>query len=291
MLIRSAISSFACSLALFGNSVEGKGCPSSEFYGSTAVVDVCDLNFPDSKDDNVWLIEFYAPWCGHCQQLKPSYIDAAKTLKKAKEEGIKIGAVNCVQEQNLCAKYGVKGYPTIKGFVNGKGKSYNGPREKDDMIRFLKDLRASKGTKGGSSKCSSSLVDSSKKDTVALCESHFPDKKSKNSWVVLFHPLVSEKAKIKSLKKDILSLGSTISSGGVKFGVVDCGKEDTFCDKILGSEKPFEDQIILKTFKKGDKELSSATHTKGIEDEENVLDFVKEQLPKFKISKPANEEL
>jgi protein disulfide-isomerase-like protein len=271
---------------------KSKGCPSSEFYGSTAVVDVCDFNFPDSKDENVWLIEFYAPWCGHCQALKPTYIDTAKMLKKSNEEGLRIGAVNCVEEQSLCAKYGIKGYPTLKAFANGKGKSYNGPREKDDMIRFLKDVRDRKGTKGGSSKCSSSLYDSNKKDAVALCESHFPDKKSKNSWVILFHPTISEKAKAKSIKKEIYSLASTVASGGAKFGIVDCGKEDAFCDKILGSTKPESEDIIVKTFKKGDKQLSEKTFTEGLGNEDSVIEFIKEQLgSKFKISKPANEEL
>lgn len=39
-----------------------------------------------------------------------------------------MGAVNCDADQELCSQYGVKGFPTIKAFVNGKPQDYNGDR-------------------------------------------------------------------------------------------------------------------------------------------------------------------
>jgi len=50
---------------------------------SSGVVDLNPNNF-DSKvknSDGVWVVEFYAPWCGHCKQLVPEYTKAAKALK------------------------------------------------------------------------------------------------------------------------------------------------------------------------------------------------------------------
>ena len=35
------------------------------------------------KKNPLVLMEFYAPWCGHCQQLAPQYREAAKELAKA----------------------------------------------------------------------------------------------------------------------------------------------------------------------------------------------------------------
>ena len=67
-----------------------------EFYGKySKVEDLTDANFKTKVLDSeeMWLVEFYAPWCGHCQQLKPSYEKAAKILKGV----VKVGAVNMDQ--------------------------------------------------------------------------------------------------------------------------------------------------------------------------------------------------
>jgi len=72
------------------------------------------------KENKVTMVEFFAPWCGHCKNLAPEY----KKLAKALNGIIKIGAVDADQEANkpLAGKYGVQGFPTLKIFVNGKPK-------------------------------------------------------------------------------------------------------------------------------------------------------------------------
>ena len=56
----------------------------------------------DSKD--MWLVEFYAPWCGHCKKLAPEWASAATTLKGK----VKLGAVDATQFQDLAGRYGVR---------------------------------------------------------------------------------------------------------------------------------------------------------------------------------------
>lgn len=58
------------------------------------------------------IVEFYAPWCGHCQNLKPAYEKAANKL-----DGLaKVAAIDCDDDANkqFCGAMGVKGFPTLK---------------------------------------------------------------------------------------------------------------------------------------------------------------------------------
>ena len=77
-----------------------------------------DDNFEEEvqQSEDYWLVEFYAPWCGHCQKLAPEWKKAAKEL-----HGVaRLGAVNCDDEKSTCSKYGIKGFPTIKAFGSDK---------------------------------------------------------------------------------------------------------------------------------------------------------------------------
>lgn len=84
------------------------------------------------------LVEFYAPWCGHCKNLQPAFEKVAKNLQGL----VKVAAVNCDVEENkqFCGTMGVKGFPTLKIVKPGKKpgapivEDYNGPREAKDII-------------------------------------------------------------------------------------------------------------------------------------------------------------
>ncbi|PLB45111.1 thioredoxin-domain-containing protein [Aspergillus steynii IBT 23096] len=87
------------------------------------------------------ILEFYAPWCGHCQNLKPAYEKAAKNL-----DGLaKVAAINCDEDDNkpLCGRMGVQGFPTLKVVVPGKkpGKprveDYQGARSAKAIVNAV----------------------------------------------------------------------------------------------------------------------------------------------------------
>ncbi|XP_034951846.1 protein disulfide-isomerase [Chelonus insularis] len=94
-------------------------------------------NFDQAITDNPYmLVEFYAPWCGHCKSLAPEYAKAAKDLADKKSE-IKLAKVDATQESGLAEKHGVKGYPTLKFYRHGKFIDYTGGRVADEIVNWV----------------------------------------------------------------------------------------------------------------------------------------------------------
>ncbi|KAI9207178.1 disulfide isomerase 1 protein [Polychytrium aggregatum] len=87
------------------------------------------------KTEPLSLVEFYAPWCGHCKALAPEYEVAATTLK---EQNIKLAKVDCTTEADICEEQKVQGYPTLKVFRHADSIPYKGPRKSDGIVSFMK---------------------------------------------------------------------------------------------------------------------------------------------------------
>merc|ERR1711953_153266 len=111
--------------------------------GVTLASDVLELGDDNFKDGvtgkDIVLVEFYAPWCGHCKRLAPEYEVAATALLK-NDPPIALAKVDCVGEgKDSCSKFGVSGYPTLKIFRDGEfSQEYDGPRDSAGIISFMK---------------------------------------------------------------------------------------------------------------------------------------------------------
>jgi protein disulfide isomerase family A protein 3 len=108
---------------------------------STLASDVLELKDSDFdtriKELDVALVEFYAPWCGHCKRLAPEYEKAA-TVLKSNNPPIPLVKVDCTAETKTCRKIGINGYPTLKIFKKGEvSRDYNGPREANGIVEYM----------------------------------------------------------------------------------------------------------------------------------------------------------
>uniref|UniRef100_A0A673C1T7 Protein disulfide-isomerase A6 n=1 Tax=Sphaeramia orbicularis TaxID=375764 RepID=A0A673C1T7_9TELE len=107
------------------------------------VVELTDDNFDKMvlDSDDVWLVEFFAPWCGHCKNLEPEWAAAATAVKEQTKGKVRLGAVDATVHQGLSSRYGIRGFPTIKVFRKGEEpEDYQGGRSRGDIIERALDL-------------------------------------------------------------------------------------------------------------------------------------------------------
>jgi protein disulfide-isomerase A1 len=97
----------------------------------------CFLRHFLSQQNDFLLVEFYAPWCGHCKKLAPEWDKAAADLASS-GDAAKLAKVDATIATGLAEKFAIKGFPTIAFFKNGKKIEYNAGRTAPDIVAWLK---------------------------------------------------------------------------------------------------------------------------------------------------------
>ncbi|XP_068645043.1 protein disulfide isomerase-like 2-3 [Aristolochia californica] len=206
-------------------------------YGpSSPVLQLTPSNFKSKVLDSnrVVFVEFFAPWCGHCQALTPTWEKAATVLKGVAT----VAALDADAHKSLAQEYGIQGFPAIKVFSPGKPPiDYQGSREVKPIAEFalkqikalLKDRLEGKAT-GGST---SSGGDNKKEELNASVELNSPNfdelvLKSKELWIVeFFAPWCGH---CKRLAPEWKKASNNLK-GKVKLGHVDCDAEKSLMSR------------------------------------------------------------
>ncbi|KLJ09530.1 protein disulfide-isomerase A6 [Blastomyces silverae] len=106
----------------------------------SAVLDLTPDNFDSValKSGKPGLVEFFAPWCGHCKTLAPIYDELADTFAFASDK-VHISKVDADEHRSLGKKFGIQGFPTLKWFdgKSDKPEDYNGGRDLESLTKFV----------------------------------------------------------------------------------------------------------------------------------------------------------
>ncbi|KAJ2789395.1 hypothetical protein H4R21_006749, partial [Coemansia helicoidea] len=108
-----------------------------------AVSHVVELDYAKFKDvaldeAKFVLVEFFAPWCGHCKSLAPIYAQLSEIFQN--DENVVIASYDASDDAKIKAEYPIEGFPTLIAFPAGKGADkieYDGARSLEDLVAFV----------------------------------------------------------------------------------------------------------------------------------------------------------
>merc|ERR1711920_1013759 len=113
--------------------------PTKEELQSEVVGVLVGSTFTEAAQDETKdvLVDFYAPWCGHCRKFEPLYKELAKKLKHVKT--LRIDKIDATR--NEIEGMQIMAFPTVVLFPAGSSNKeqiqYQGNRQPEDIIRWL----------------------------------------------------------------------------------------------------------------------------------------------------------
>jgi protein disulfide-isomerase-like protein len=87
-------------------------------------------------EDGAWMLDFYAPWCGHCKRLTAPYEEAATAMAGK----VHFGKIDCTQNAALKSRFKIRGFPTLMFWRDGAGRDYKGGRTAEALVAYAKKV-------------------------------------------------------------------------------------------------------------------------------------------------------
>ncbi|KAI2494713.1 intramolecular oxidoreductase [Fragilaria crotonensis] len=101
------------------------------------VLSLTEANFAQETAGKTVFIKFFAPWCGHCQALAPTWERLAEDWV-GHEVGL-VAEVDCTVAESLCEDFQVQGYPTLFYGDPLAPETYAGDLEYEALSEFAKE--------------------------------------------------------------------------------------------------------------------------------------------------------
>ena len=117
------------------------------------IIDEHNFNEKVMHSHDIWMLKFSAPWCHHCNQMKPNWISAAKELGSK----VRFGIIDADANRGLARRFGINMLPSLKFYEAGMEKSdynlqdYTGGRSAEELVDFAQSLYLGRRHQFGSS--------------------------------------------------------------------------------------------------------------------------------------------
>jgi len=247
------------------------------------------------ESDSLWLVQFYAPWCGHCKNIAPAYKEAARILKGI----VSIGAVDAATDgpqKGIASQYGISGFPTIKFFGHDKKHptAYEGGRDTQSMIQgamdeIVKTVQFRANESGGGAKRAQSPppgsmgLDDSK--VVVLNSANFKEKVLDNGEVGLIAFIAPWCGHCKALLPEWATASFKLDGSGAYLGIVDATVETT-----LASQYDVKGYPTIKIFPGGaNKSSADAMEYQGGRTAEQIVQYALAEVDRTGVPKEIPE--
>ena len=139
------ILSTICSAAIMSVAFLSNMAQAQEMEGDVFIL--TDANFEEIVygSEDIWMVEIYAPWCGHCKKLTPHWAAAATNLKGK----VNFGKVDATVHTALKTRFEIKGFPTLFHWGHGVDQKKDGlqvkyasKRDTEGLTAFASDLHS-----------------------------------------------------------------------------------------------------------------------------------------------------
>lgn len=124
------------SVAVSESTDVAKQIPSSPSDGKPVILTTWNFD-KHIGDGNIWLVEFYSPFCIHCTQFAPTFDEIARAYHNSDQRPtIKVGKVDGNIEKALASRFNINAYPSFFVIDGYKVYSFDQLRSKQNMMQF-----------------------------------------------------------------------------------------------------------------------------------------------------------